>query len=95
MIVLRAVSVAPDGAETPLGEVRLTGEGAVYSHLVESGADGHAVVLDVVERLRTATPKTRRQARSADAPFPIVVRPVCPCCDEYYTPGNHRCPGWV
>lgn len=51
MIVLRAVRVEDTGAETELGEVRMTEVGAVYSHAAT--ADGGAVVADVVERLRT------------------------------------------
>lgn len=63
MIVLRAVRVEDDGAETELGEVRLTEVGAVYSHL--STAEGTGVMRDVVERLRCATPEALRQSRGA------------------------------
>lgn len=62
MIVLRAVRVEDTGAETELGEVRLTEVGVVYSHLAT--ADGQAVVADVVERLRSDAPVLRPLAKA-------------------------------
>lgn len=50
MIVLRAVRVEDDGAETDLGEVRLTEAGAVFSHL--STLDGGGVIADLRSRLQ-------------------------------------------
>jgi hypothetical protein len=62
VIVLRAVRVEDDGAETDLGEVRLTSDtGAVYSHL--STAEGGGVVGDLVSRLRESSPLRREVPR--------------------------------
>lgn len=58
MIVLRAVRVEDTGAETDLGEIRLTEVGAVFAH--SSTPDGQGVVADVVERLRVEAPRPRR-----------------------------------
>lgn len=58
MIVLRAVRVEDTGAETELGEVRLTEVGEVFSNM--STAEGHGVVSDLVERLRVEAPRPRR-----------------------------------
>ena len=54
MIVLRAVRVEDNGAETELGEVRLTEVGVVYSHM--STAAGEGVMRDLRERLRETDP---------------------------------------
>ncbi len=61
MIVLRAVRVEDSGAETELGEVRLTEVGAVFSH--SSTPAGQGVVADVVERLRADVPVLRPLAK--------------------------------
>lgn len=63
MIVLRAVRVEDTGAETELGEVRLTEVGAVFAH--SSTCEGQGVVTDIVERMRAATPEAIRQSRLA------------------------------
>ena len=67
MIVLRAVRVEDSGAETELGEVRLTEVGAVFAHTAI--ADGGAVMRDIVERMRVATPEAVWQSRGAAVPF--------------------------
>ena len=65
MIVLRAVRVEDDGAETELGEIRLTEVGAVFAH--SSTSEGGAVIADLVERQRAVyTPLTLDQIREAE-----------------------------
>lgn len=67
MIVLRAVRVEDTGAETELGEIRMTEVGAVYSHL--ETAEGAGVIRDLVGRVRSEAPpavKARRRAYDRD-----------------------------
>jgi hypothetical protein len=67
VIVLRAVRVEDSGAETELGEVRLTEVGAVFAH--SATPEGHGVIADLRERLRCAAPEAVKQSRLSAARF--------------------------
>jgi hypothetical protein len=57
VIVLRAVRVEDNGAETEtdLGEIRMSEAGAVYSHLETADGAAGGVMRSVVDRLRVRT----------------------------------------